>query len=220
MLIAGIDEAGRGSLLGPLVIACVIIKDDDLAKLKSIGVKDSKALSKRRRAILYERIKDIAKLLIKVIDAKSIDEFRRNASINNLELIAIAELLSKDKIDKAYIDSFDPKPRRLEDRLKSILDYDCIIVANHREDKTNPIVSAASIVAKVVRDHHIDRLKAIYGEVGSGYPSDNITREFIKAWIIKHKSYPEFARITWKSMDKITRSLQLSMHDPYQMALD
>jgi ribonuclease HII len=215
MLIAGIDEAGRGSLLGPLVIGCVIIRDDDINKIRDLGVKDSKLLTRTKRSMLYKEIRKIAhKVMKRNITPKLID----TTNLNRLELDAIAYLLKRVKVDEIYIDSFDRKPRRLEDRLKDRLDYDTKIKAEHKADRNNMIVGAASIIAKVNRDKAIDRLRD-HGDIGSGYPSDKYTIKFVKDWINKYKTYPTFARRRWKTMQRIYIE-QLQLHDPYQTVLD
>ncbi len=215
MLIAGIDEAGRGSLLGPLVIGCVIIRDDDINKIRDLGVKDSKLLTRTKRSMLYKEIRKIAhKVMIKNITPKLID----TTNLNRLELDAIVYLLKRVKVDEIYIDSFDRKPRRLEDNIKSRIGYDARVHAEHKADLNNIIVSAASIIAKVNRDNAIDNLK-VYGDIGSGYPSDKHTIRFVMEWIKKHKRYPEFARKRWKTMQRIDIE-QLQLRDPYQTVLD
>ncbi len=206
-LIAGVDEAGRGSLLGPLVIACVIVREEHLERLKSIGVRDSKVLTRRKRALLYREIKNIAdNVAIKRIKPKEIDE--RSCSLNMLELYAIASILKRVRADEIYIDSFDVNPRRLESRLARMLGYYAMVHANHKADDNYLVVSAASIIAKVERDNAIDRLR-MYGEIGSGYPSDIRTLNFVIDWIKEHNRYPEFARCSWKTMQRILHTLQL-----------
>ncbi|RMF30468.1 MAG: ribonuclease HII, partial [Candidatus Nitrosothermus koennekii] len=90
--------------------------------------------------------------------------------------------------------------------------------AEHRADANNIVVGAASIIAKVNRDKEIDRLR-VYGNVGSGYPSDEITIKFVEEWMKKNKQYPEFLRKSWKTMKRID-ILQSQLHDPYQKVLD
>lgn len=216
MLICGIDEAGRGSLLGPLVIGCLIIGDDRIDRLEELGVKDSKMLSRRRRSILY---KEISKLAYKIIIKKISPEVIDNNNLNKLELDAIMSMLKMVKIDEIYIDSFDRKPKRLEERLRDKLDYNAKIHAEHKADINNIVVSAASIIAKIQRDIEINKLR-VYGEIGSGYPSDKHTVEFVRRWMEEHKSYPVFARSRWKTMNKINDTLQAQLRDPYQTVLD
>ena len=216
MLIAGIDEAGRGSLLGPLVIGCLIINDKDKIKLEELGVKDSKMLSSKRRSILYSEIKSIAyKIIIKRITPKMIN----NKNLNRLELDAVMHILKRVKVDEIYIDSFDRKPRRLEELIKSRISYDAKVYAEHKADANNIVVGAASIIAKVKRDDAINNLR-VYGDIGSGYPSDPATIRFVTEWIRKHNTYPEFVRRRWKTMKRINDILQLQLHDPYQTVLD
>ncbi|GIU70735.1 MAG: ribonuclease HII [Candidatus Nitrosocaldaceae archaeon] len=216
MLVAGIDEAGRGSLLGPLVIACIIINDDKIKYLKEIGVKDSKMLSRKKRLELYEEIKEVAdKMIIKKITTKAIDA---RTNLNRLELDTIANILKNVRLEEIYIDSFYRNPKKIVEVLANRLCYNPKIYAEHRADANNIVVGAASIIAKVNRDKEIDKLR-VYGNVGSGYPSDEITIKFVEEWIKKNKQYPEFVRKSWKTMKRIDIS-QSQLHDPYQKVLD
>jgi ribonuclease HII len=218
MMIGGIDEAGRGSLLGPLVIACVIIDDNNISLLKEIGVKDSKMLKRDKRALLYNKIKDISKkVIVRKINAKNIDN--RIYSLNRLEAEVIIDILEHNKVNIAYIDSFDTKPKRLAEFIANNMDYNIKIYAEHKADINYPIVSAASIIAKIERDKAIDKLR-VYGNIGSGYPSDYRTINFVKEWVIKHKRYPSFVRVSWKSIKKINDTLPIQTRDPYQKVLD
>jgi ribonuclease HII len=216
MLIAGIDEAGRGSLLGPLVIACIIINDEKIRYLEDIGVKDSKMLSRKKRLELYKEIKGIAdKIIIKKITPKAIDA---RTNLNRLELDTIANILKNVRLEEIYIDAFYRNPTRIVEMLSNRLCYNPKIYAEHRADANNLVVGAASIIAKVNRDKEIDKLR-VYGNVGSGYPSDEITIKFVEEWIRKNRQYPEFVRKSWKTMKRID-ILQPQLHDPYQKVLD
>ncbi|MEM4274728.1 MAG: ribonuclease HII [Candidatus Nitrosocaldaceae archaeon] len=213
MLIAGIDEAGRGSIIGPLVIAYVIVKEEDLSLLRSLGVKDSKMLSKKKRSTLANEIEKIAhKIVVRELSAREIDN---RSTLNKLELNAIIELIDRARSDFIYIDSFDVKTDRLEKIIAESIEYDATIHASHKADRDNLVVSAASIIAKVNRDNAIEKLRC-YGSIGSGYPSDPYTREFV-ANCMSNNFYPEFIRYSWKSVKNI---LQLPLHDPYQKVLD
>lgn len=216
MLVAGIDEAGRGSLVGPLVIACLIINNNNIKYLEEIGVKDSKMLSRKKRLELYKEIKKIAdKVIIKKLTPKVIDA---RTNLNRLELYTIANILKDVRIDEIYIDSFYRKPKKLEDTLANMLCYKTRIYAEHKADANNLVVGAASIIAKVNRDKEIDKLR-VYGNIGSGYPSDEVTIKFVEEWIKKNKHYPEFVRKSWKTIKRID-TLQSRLHDPYQKVLD
>ncbi|MEM0356202.1 MAG: ribonuclease HII [Candidatus Anstonellales archaeon] len=165
MRLLGIDEAGRGALIGPLVIGLVEIS----SPLRS-AVRDSKELSRQQRESLFQEIVEQADLVDHIkIEPWEID--REN--INRLEYRKIQEWLrDRGEYDGIYIDAFmDPLS------LKKLGRY---VIADYRADSKYPIVSAASIVAKVYRDRYIDELHARYGDFGSGYPSDPRTIEFLK----------------------------------------
>ncbi len=218
MMIAGIDEAGRGSLLGPLVMGCVIINDNDISLLRELDVKDSKMLKRSKRVFLYNKIRSISnKVIVRKINVKSID--KRVYSINRLEADMVIDILKHNTVDTLYIDSFDIRPKRLEEFITDKIDYNIKVYAEHKADINYPVVSAASIIAKVERDNAIDKLR-VYGNIGSGYPSDDLTIKFVKEWVIKHKRYPPFVRMTWKSIERINDTLPIQMRDLYQKALD
>jgi ribonuclease HII len=167
--VAGIDEAGRGSLIGPLVIAFFLTND-----IKALGkIKDSKKLSKKQRSFIYKKLKNLGKFKIIKIWPKDIDE--RN--INILELEAIKKLVKNEEIDKLYIDCF-LKDKNIFNSLKSDNIRD--VIAEYKADEKYSVVAAASIVAKVVRDAEIKKLKNELGDFGSGYPSDEKTINFVK----------------------------------------
>ncbi len=163
MKILGIDEAGRGALIGPLVIGFVI-----LDKPLSFKVYDSKQLTPKQRLVLMDKIeKEAIKVDHIKIEPWEIDK----ANINNLEYDKIKKYLEGIEVDAVYIDAFmDPA------KLKKLHRY---VIADYKADMKYPVVSAASIVAKVNRDRYIEELKSQYGDFGSGYPSDPNTIKFI-----------------------------------------
>ena len=87
MKICGIDDAGRGSMIGPLVIAGISIKEKNLKNLKSIGVRDSKKLTPKTREILYKKIlKIVDNYYVVRITPKTIDRSVSKHNLNHLEL--------------------------------------------------------------------------------------------------------------------------------------
>jgi ribonuclease HII len=90
----------------------------------------------------------------------------------------------------------------LEDRFKYHIQEGLIVKAKitsrHKADKIYPVVSAASIIAKVTRDNEIAALRATYGDFGSGYLTDQKTMSFLKQWLQTHAEYPDFVRKSWK----------------------
>ena len=214
MLVAGIDDAGRGSVIGPLVIAGVISKKEDLAKLVLLGVKDSKVLSPRRREVLAVEIKRLAlsysviKLTPKDID-KVVQTGKRLHRLNRLEAQTMAKIIEVLKPDIAYVDASDVLEERFKQHILECLSFRVEIVSEHKADRNYPIVSAASIIAKVERDKEIAELKEKHGDLGCGYPADQKTISFLRQYIKKFGEYPDFVRKSWKPAKKIKRENDL-----------
>lgn len=207
MVIAGVDDAGRGSVIGPLVIAGVLIKEEDLPKLTQLGVKDSKLLSPNRRETLAIEIKRIAqkhsivKLSPKEID-KVVQTGRKLHKLNRLEAQAMAKVIELLKPDKAYVDASDVLEERFKQHILEYLPFKVEIISEHKADRKYPIVSAASIIAKVERDREIEELKTKYGDLGCGYPTDPKTISFLQQCLEKSGEYPDFVRKSWKPAKK------------------
>ncbi|MEM4221849.1 MAG: ribonuclease HII [archaeon] len=202
MLVAGIDEAGRGPCIGPMVIACIVFDQSDILKLKKIGVKDSKLLTPAKREELVPKILTLAKeYYIVKISPKEIDE--KKVSLNELEAIKIAEILKKidKKVQKVTIDAPDPDEENFSRRIMKHFNFSGIIVARHKADVRYPEVSAASILAKVKRDEEIQAIKeSIKYDFGSGYPSDPRTIKFLESL---KGNYPEYVRESWSTISKL-----------------
>lgn len=205
-IICGIDEAGRGPVIGPLILCGVCFEESHLTLLKKIGVRDSKKLSPKRRKELAKIIKDncfsfeIIKVTAREIDKRETDRI----TLNRLEELKMADIINKLKPDMIYIDAADVNEERFGKSIERLLDYSPNkIVSKHRADDTFPIVSAASIIAKDTRDDVIDKFKQKYGDIGSGYPSDKRTTDFLRNWVKKNKNFPPFVRISWETTKKI-----------------
>jgi ribonuclease HII len=78
------------------------------------------------------------------------------------------------------------------------LQFPVQVISEHQADRNYPVVSAASIIAKVERDHTIEELKCNYGDFGSGYMSDPKTKNFLYTLARKRGEYPDFVRRSWK----------------------
>ncbi|MEM2401417.1 MAG: ribonuclease HII [Candidatus Bathyarchaeia archaeon] len=208
--LCGIDDAGRGPVIGPLVIAGVLIDEERLPNLIRLGVRDSKTLSPRRREYLAGEILKIVEdyRVVKVppseID-RVVEHGRRLNRLNRLEARIMASIIRDLKPDIAYVDASDILPERFSQHIAEELPFTVKIVSEHKADRTYPIVSAASIVAKVERDREIESLKQIYGDFGSGYAADPKTISFLKRWIEEHGSYPDFVRKSWKTVKILLR---------------
>ena len=218
--ITGIDEAGRGSIIGPLVVAGVCANKETIKEFKKIGIKDSKKLTRKNRERFAKIIiRKADKYSIRKLSPKKIDHvvmlrkrikkdkssFRTEniVGLNELEAYAMASILKKLNSDIAFIDSCDVKPKRFKIKIKSFTEKKVKIYSLHKADEIYTIVSAASILAKYIRDKEIYKLQRRYGLIGSGYPSDNKTRLFLKTWILKNRNHPNFTRKSWKTWDKI-----------------
>jgi len=206
--VGGIDEAGRGSILGPLVVAGVSADAEALERLEEIGVKDSKLLSYGRRVSLYPQVRRICRTVVSSpIAPAEIDRYvrygRRRRKLNYLEAVHMARIIPLLAVERVFIDAPDTNPRKFASELAGLV-RDCPpVVAEHKADRNYAIVSAASIVAKVERDRAVELLRSKHGEFGSGYPSDEETISYLRRWVKREGSAPPFARRSWKTWDRI-----------------
>ncbi len=208
-LICGIEEAGRGPVIGPLVMCGVLIDEADSDKLRALGAKDSKMLSPRQRELLYDKIASFAKAFeIIIIPPEEIDTALRTPgdNLNLLEIRGAAKLINKLRPEIAFVDCPSTNIHQFTEDLRyHLLDKSTKIVAEHKADENYPVVSAASIIAKVTRDAEIEKLKKEYKvEFGSGYPADPRTIAFIKD---NYDKYP-FFRTTWDTWKKASTAKQ------------
>lgn len=200
--ICGIDDAGRGSMLGPLVIAGISLDKRKLKKLSLLGVKDSKKLSPKSREELYKKILKIADdYYIAKISPRSIDASVKRHCLNNLEAKYMAKVVSKLTPDTSYVDSCDVNPARFGKEISTLSD-NRKIKSYHHADSRFVIVSAASILAKVSRDKAIAKLRKEHN-LGSGYPSDSKTVKFVTKYYKKNHVMPSFVRKSWKPVQHI-----------------
>ena len=202
MQICGIDDAGRGSMLGPLVIAGILIDKKKLRKLSLLGVQDSKKLSPKKREDLFDKIKELSDdYFISRIYPKSIDASVKKHQLNNLEAKHMAKVVVKLNPDISYVDSCDVNASRFGKEI-SMLSNHHKIKSYHHADSRFIVVSAASILAKVARDRSILKIKQKHN-VGSGYPSDSTTVKFVKQYFLENGNMPNFVRKSWKPVQKI-----------------
>ncbi len=202
MQVCGIDDAGRGSMLGPLVISGISIDKKNLRKLSSLGVKDSKKLSPKNRELLYKKIITLVDdFYIVKIPPRSIDASVKRHGLNELEAKYMAKVVSKLDPDTSYVDSCDVNPKRFGKEISKLSDNHKI-KSYHHADSRFVIVSAASILAKVTRDRAIEKLRKNH-DLGSGYPSDSKTVKFVTRYYKTNRSLPTFVRKSWKPVQKI-----------------
>ena len=201
ILIGGVDEAGRGSIIGSLVIAGISIRESKIATLKEMGIKDSKLLTPKARARLFDRIINVADAIcICKINPIEVDESVMLKGLNKLEAKVMAIVINNIGAKEVYVDCCDINPQRYKGYLEQHLTCTPAIHSMHHADAINIVVSAASIIAKITRDQEIQRIRTKYHNIGSGYPSDERTMKFISRWVNKNGSAPEFARKSWKPL--------------------
>lgn len=197
MLVCGVDDAGRGSVIGPLVIAGISIERNKIKHLSEIGVKDSKQLTPHSREKLYKKIIAIVEgHYVARISPNIIDRSVNKNQLNELEGKYMAKVITKLRPDVAYVDSCDVNPKRFGIKISKLAKIKKVH-SSHHADRRFPVVSAASIIAKVNRDRAIEKLKT-NNDVGSGYPSDSKTMGFIKKYIELNGMPPQFVRKSWK----------------------
>jgi ribonuclease HII len=211
-VICGVDEAGKGSVLGPMVIAAVGISSEDI--LEGIRVRDSKLLSAKERERLYKIIKKKCQVATVRLDAQQIDIMRRDMTLNEAVARSHAQVIIKLSPDYAYLDACDVNTFRYAEMVKNHLIQPCEIISEHHADEKFPVVSAASIIAKVTRDRAIATLAKKYGTIGSGYPSDPVTIHFLNSYIDEYRVPPPIARKSWKTVSAIlSRKSQRNLDD-------
>jgi len=204
-MICGIDEAGRGCILGPMVIAIASIDPMDEYKLKEMGIKDSKLLTPARREILLKEVTRMCKTDLIIISAKELTELMDNMNLNEIEAVKIAVLLKNEKhSESAYIDSPDPIPSTFAKRITRYLGSKKIkLICENKADRNHPIVAAASIVAKTKRDEEIEKIKKILNyDFNSGYTSDEVTIEYLRKNLDNPK-LQEYIRHKWKTLERL-----------------
>ncbi len=219
MNILGIDEAGRGPVIGPLVLAGACIKKEDETFLKKSGITDSKLLSPRKRETLGEQIKKIAKnVRIIVISAKQINHDMKYISLNQIEMNAMIKIInSTPKADKTIID-LPSNSKTFTQELEAKITTRTKITAEHKADLNYIPVSAASIIAKVERDRQIRLIEKKHNiQIGSGYPADPTTKKFLKEYIQSHDTLdtlPDYIRTSWQTTkDLIEEKNQKTLGD-------
>ena len=207
LIIAGVDEAGRGCVIGPLVVAGVVISKEMMSELTALDVKDSKLLTQKKRNTLFQEIIKIVPAFKTVkIPPVEIDK-AVNCQIplhklNRLEAKTMAQVIEGLHPDEVYVDAADILEERFATHIRECLTFNPKIISRHKADQLYPIVSAASIIAKVTRDREIELLKNEYGNIGSGYLHDEKTKTFLVEWLKNNKDYPKCVRKSWKPAKK------------------
>lgn len=214
-LYGGVDEAGRGCVAGPLVVAGVSADRSGVELLKEIGVRDSKMLTPSRRQVLYAEILKVCSSVHWVnIEPHEIDRVVRTGKkyrkLNFLEAQYFAKVIDLLGAPEVTVDASDTIPERFRDNIVAHMKSPCSVRAAHKADRDYPVVSAASIIAKVERDREIERLKRRFGDFGSGYPSDPATRTYFIERMRRGEPLPPYVRASWKTWKVLEQTLLAS----------
>jgi ribonuclease HII len=196
-MLCGVDEAGRGPVIGPMVVAAVMVEDD--GPLREMKVRDSKKLTVKKREELAPQIRKVARYKLTVVEAEDIDSRRDDMSLNAFEAELFAGLIERLRPDEVFIDACDTNERRFGRTVQSHLSYrPARMVCEHEADDRYPVVSAASVLAKVRRDAIIAKIEKEFGEpIGSGYCHDPVTNAFLEKWIRENHELPPHTRRSW-----------------------
>lgn len=215
-LVLGIDDAGRGPLIGPMILAGVLMEKKDEAFLKGKGVNDSKQLLHPVRVQLSTLIEQTA-LAFHVVKAfpDQIDHaIQSGINLNTLEAMKTAEIINElndSKMQKQKIKVIVDCPSvNISAWTKKLLEFikhkdNLDISCEHKADANHVSVSAASILAKCAREEEVSKIKKQfekYGNTGSGYPSDPETKLFLKKHGKELKDSGIFRKswATWKAL--------------------
>ncbi len=225
MLIIGIDDAGRGPLLGPMILAGVLIEHENESELKKLGAKDSKLLSHPERVRLASVIRKevLSSVCIHATPTEIDEAVLGGENLNTLEARKMAEVINTLNDPKKDITVIVDCPsiniKVWREKLISFIKHpqNLTVLCEHKADANHPSVSAASILAKVEREEEVQKLKEMYGNIGSGYPADPITKAFLqehgsriretgivrKSWATWQELFPE-DRVEKKKQKKLT----------------
>jgi ribonuclease HII len=205
MLVCGIDEAGRGPVIGPMVMAGAMIEKEDEFKLRELGVKDSKLLAPKQRERLFPKIeKVVAKYKVVSLSPQEVDDALNSddSNLNWLEAKVSAEIIKELRPEVCILDCPSPNIKEYTEHLKKLLHpLKTKLIVEHKADLHHISVAAASILAKVTRDREIEKIKQkIKIDFGSGYTSDPVTMDFL---LKHHAEHQDIIRKTWSSYKSI-----------------
>jgi ribonuclease HII len=204
----GVDEAGKGPALGSMFAAAVAVPE---ASVLPEDVGDSKGIAPARREEMAARLRADDRIGVGVAEVPPARIDDPETDMNSLTVAAhveaIADLAGREAGPAVgdgthgVVDAGDVDAGRFGRRVADGLGFDPAIESAHGADEDVPVVGAASVIAKVERDAHVERLAAEYGAVGSGYPRDERTREFLRAYVAEHGALPPFARASWATCE-------------------
>jgi ribonuclease HII len=189
--------------MGPLVVAGVAVMEANLSALAALGVKDSKLLTAKKREALFPQILKLAekhavfKVAPQEID-RVVESQRRLHKLNRLEAEVMGQIVTELEPDVVYVDAADVLEKRFGQHILESSAFKTHVISEHKADRNYPVVSAASIIAKVERDSAIAALRGEFGDFGTGYLTDPKTTAFLKQWLKMHSEYPDCVRKSWK----------------------
>jgi ribonuclease HII len=216
--ILGLDEAGRGSVVGPLVVGGFLVDSDRLDELVASGARDSKQLSPEERERIRLELPRLGECDAVVLPPREIDQYVARGHLNQLEARAFGTLVQRFRPEEVHADACDPVAHRFAQQIARWARHDCRILARHHADRDDPIVGAASIVAKVRRDRSIRLLCRQLGvDVGSGYPSDPHTIEFLQSRLATEPIVPGWVRSSWSTMQRVKAERPASTLDAFEL---
>jgi ribonuclease HII len=218
-MICGVDEAGRGPCFGPLVVAGILAEND--TEMVRIGVNDSKQLTPKKREQLAPQIIRLAtNYELIVLPAGDIDVLRKTMTINQLEVFMFSKIIEKLKPDVCYVDAADVNEERFGKDIVSNLSYKPKMISEHKADEQYPIVGAASILAKVTRDEHVRKIAQeleprLNLPLGSGYPADPVTKQFLSTWVSRFGTLPPHVRESWETCQQLIKNHKTKRLDDF-----
>ena len=214
----GIDEAGKGPVIGPMCIAGVCATKEQENKLKILGVDDSKKITPKKREQLAASIqKYVTAWYVYEVEPHKIDDLRKIMTMNEIMVLCFSKVMEElsapeeKAFDIVYLDAADVSEERFARRVHDEYEKkfqtraDQIeYVSKHKADAVSPVVSAASILAKTRRDELIEEIKKKEGvDFGSGYPSDPKTKLFLEKYAKEHGDFPDYVRKSWKTAENL-----------------
>ena len=209
MKILGIDEAGKGPVIGPLVMCGYLVDEKNVPELRAAGVRDSKLLSASQRNKLVPKLENLASdIILLKIPAREIDKIRNVTNLNRMEIERMAQVINALNPDRVIIDALESDEKKFGKKVAGLINNGCEIVAENFADKNYVEVGAASIMAKVTRDNEIAELQKGYSDFGSGYPSDERTINFLKDCVKSNREFPGFVRKSWLTIRWIQEEMQ------------
>jgi ribonuclease HII len=219
-MICGTDEAGRGPIVGPLVVAGINVEND--SELVKIQVRDSKKLTPKKREFLAKKIKELViQYELIIVPASDIDDLRKTMTLNDLEVHVYSKIIEKLKPDICFVDSVDVNEERFAQDILSHLSFQPTMISKHKADELYPVVSAASILAKTTRDAEVRKIadeleKKLHLPLGSGYPADPLTKQFLKTWYETYHDFPPYVRRSWQTAHDIINNQKTKTLDDFK----